>query len=401
MSSLRFHVAATWGAARLGRLTTPHGALDTPAFMPVGTLGAVKGVTPQELAAAGASILLSNLYHLALRPGVDVIERLGGLHRFNGWPGPILTDSGGFQVWSLAGLRRVDEGGVTFRSHLDGSPLRFTPEGVVAMQRRLGVDVAMMLDECPAWPVTAEAAAAAWERTLGWARRARAAWEAPPDGGAGGLFGIVQGSVFKELRERAAADLAALDFAGYAIGGVSVGEPAAARRAVVEWTAPALPADRPRYLMGVGYPADILHAVLAGVDLFDCVLPARNARHGVLFTRDGVVKIKNACYRDDPRPVDAGCGCPACTRLPRAFLHHLARAGELTAAVLATLHNLRFYLDFMAELRQSIRLGTLTDLAERLAAVSGGGLPPPGHLRPPGAEELVQQARPAGGSARI
>jgi queuine tRNA-ribosyltransferase len=331
--------------------------VETPAFMPVGTLGAVKGVTPQELEAAGASIMLANLYHLALRPGIDTVEKLGGIHEFTGWRGPILTDSGGFQVWSLGGLRTVDAGGVTFRSHLDGSPLRFTPEGVVDHQERMGVDVAMMLDECPPWPVEKAAAAASWERTLDWARRARAAWKQ----GGTALFGIVQGSAYRDLRERAAEEIAELGFAGYAIGGVSVGEPEPG--AVVEWTAPVLPADKPRYLMGVGYPSDILHAVAQGVDLFDCVLPARNARHGVLFTREGVLKIKNARFKDDPRPVDPGCSCPACARVSRAFLHHLTRAGELTAAVLSTLHNLRFYLDFMADLRQAIQLGALADQA--------------------------------------
>jgi queuine tRNA-ribosyltransferase len=373
---LSFQILATGGLARRGRLTTPHGVIETPAFMPVGTLGAVKGVTPQELEDAGASIMLSNLYHLALRPGIDVVERLGGLHAFTGWPGPILTDSGGFQVWSLGGLRTVDAGGVTFKSHLDGSPLRFTPEGVVDFQERMGVDVAMMLDECPPWPVTLEAATASWERTLGWARRAREAWGGHrgrhPGQSGGGLFGIVQGSVYRELRERAAAELAELDFDGYAIGGVSVGETAPERYAAVEWTAPVLPAAKPRYLMGVGYPEDIRHAVAQGVDLFDCVLPARNARHGVLFTRDGVLKIKNACYKDDPRPIDPACGCPACRRTSRAFLHHLTRSGELTAAVLGTLHNLRFYLDFMADLRQAIELGVLTD------GRTTGGDPPEG-----------------------
>ncbi len=360
---------------RLGRLTTPHGVVHTPAFMPVGTLGSVKGVTPQELAAAGASILLANLYHLVLRPGIDILERLGGLHSFTGWPGPLITDSGGFQVWSLGALRTVDDGGVTFRSHLDGSPRRFTPEDVVSWQERLNVDIAMVLDECPPWPVSRAAAAASWERTLGWARRARGAWRGATGGG---LFGIVQGSVYPDLRLRAAADLAACDFAGYAVGGVSVGEPAAQRREVVEETVPALPPDRPRYLMGVGYPADILHAAAQGVDLFDCVLPARNARHGVLFTRSGVVKIRQAAYRDDPRPLDPACACPCCARLSRAFLHHLMRAGELTGPVLATLHNLRYYLDFMAELRQAIALGALADLAARLVTSPAGPAEGPG-----------------------
>jgi queuine tRNA-ribosyltransferase len=368
---LHFEVLATRGEARLGRLTTPHGVVETPAFMPVGTLGAVKGVSPQELAAAGASVMLSNLYHLALRPGIDVIERLGGLHTFTGWPGPILTDSGGFQVFSLGALRKVDEGGVTFRSHLDGSPLRFTPENVVEMQARLGVDIAMVLDECPPWPVERGTAEAAWHRTLGWARRAR---ETKTEG-AGGLFGIVQGSVFRDLRERAAAEIAELGFDGHAIGGVSVGEPDADRWGVVAWTAPLLPAAKPRYLMGVGTPRDIAQGVRCGIDLFDCVLPARNARHGVLFTREGVLRIRNARFREDPRPLDAACGCPACVRTSRAFLHHLMRAGELTGAVLATLHNVRYYLDFMAELRQAIRLGTLSELAEKLAVRSAGDDP--------------------------
>ena len=380
---LTFEILATpanSGRARRGRLSTPHGTVETPAFMPVGTLGAVKGVTPQELAAAGASVMLSNLYHLALRPGVDTVERLGGIHAFTGWQGPILTDSGGFQVFSLEGLRKVDDGGVSFRSHLDGSPLRFTPEGVADLQGRMGVDVAMVLDECPPWPIERGAAEASWNRTLAWARRAREIWGR--NGERGGLFGIVQGSVFPDLRRRAALELAQLDFDGYAIGGVSVGEPAADRRAVVEWTAPVLPEGRARYLMGVGYPEDILHAVAQGVDLFDCVLPARNARHGVLFTRQGVLRIKNARFKDDPRPLDPGCGCPACTRTSRAFLHHLIRAGELTAAVLGTLHNLRFYLDFMGEIRQAIELGTFEDLAVRLASRATGEPTAPGSLAP-------------------
>jgi queuine tRNA-ribosyltransferase len=390
--SLQFQILSTHGQARRGRLTTPHGVVETPAFMPVGTLGAVKGVTPQDLEGAGASVMLSNLYHLALRPGIDIVERLGGIHAFTGWQRPILTDSGGFQVWSLGGLRTVDADGVTFRSHLDGSPLRFTPEDVVGFQQRMGVDVAMVLDECTPWPVERAAAAASWERTLAWARSARSAWRGGEKGG--GLFGIVQGSSYPELRLRAAADLAALDFDGYAIGGVSVGEPEADRRAVVEWTAPALPAAKPRYLMGVGYPEDILHAVRQGVDLFDCVLPARNARHGVLFTRQGVLKIKNARYKDDERPLDPACGCPACARTSRAFLHHLTRAGELTAPVLATLHNLRFYLDFMADLRQAIQLGTLTDLASLACRTAGEDAPegPDVRARPASSDPLEQRS---------
>lgn len=367
--ALSFELLATDGLARRGRLRTPRGVIETPAFMPVGTLGAVKGMIPQELEAAGAAVMLANLYHLALRPGIEVIRGLGGLHAFTGWTRPILTDSGGFQVFSLAGLRRIDEDGVTFRSHLDGAPLRFTPESVVAMQQDLGVDIAMMLDECPPWPVTAPAAAAALARTERWAARALAV----PRRGA--LFGIVQGSVYPDLRRRAAEHLGALGFDGFAIGGVAVGEPAPERREVVAVTAPALPADRPRYLMGLGYPADILHAVRQGVDLFDCVLPARNARHGVLFTRQGVLKIKNAGFRRDEAAVDPSCGCPLCTRVSRAFLHHLVRAGEITAAVLATLHNVRFYLDFMASLREAIRVRRLADWGEEFAVEAS---PPPG-----------------------
>lgn len=365
--SFRFEILATDGLARRGRITTPHGTIETPAFMPVGTLGAVKGVGPEQLEAAGASMMLANLYHLALRPGIDVVEGLGGLHAFTGWQRPILTDSGGYQVFSLAGMRRIDDGGVTFRSHVDGATLRFTPESVVEMQGRLGVDIAMVLDECPPWPVEEAAAERSWQRTLAWARASAEARQGRTRQGRtpapAALFGIVQGSTLRGLRERAARDLAGLGFDGFAIGGVSVGEPEEARRAVVEWTAPALPGDQPRYLMGVGYPEDIRHAVAQGVDLFDCVLPSRNARHGNLFTREGILRIKNARFRDDPRPPDPQCGCPLCRRGSRAFLHHLVRSGEITGAVLGTLHNLAHYLDFMSDLRQAIGLGQLRDLA--------------------------------------
>jgi queuine tRNA-ribosyltransferase len=358
--SIEFELLAEDGAARCGRLTTPHGVIRTPAFAPVGTRGAVKGVTPIALKELGADLMLSNLYHLALRPGIETIESLGGIHAFSGWSGPILTDSGGFQVFSLARLRKLDRDGVTFRSHLDGSEVRLTPENVAGMQQRIGVDLAMMLDECPPWPVEHEEAESALERTLGWARRGRAAWN-----GEGGYFGIVQGSTFRDLRERAVASLVELDFDGYAIGGVSVGEPRMERRQVVEWTAPALPTDRPRYLMGVGTPGDLLHAVENGVDLFDCVIPSRNARHGQFYTRGGVLRIKNAVFRDDPRPLDAECPCPACRSVSRAFLHHLIRAGEITGQVLGTLHNLRYYLDFMGDLREATAAGKLAEFARQ------------------------------------
>jgi len=368
--AISFEVLARDGAARRGRLTTPRGAIETPAFMPVGTLGAVKGLTPGALEETGAQVMLANLYHLTLRPGVDTIERLGGIHRFAGWSRPILTDSGGFQVWSLARLNRVDAEGVTFRSHLDGNLVRFTPESVVAAQEAMGVDLAMVLDECPPWPIEEGAAERSLDRTLAWARRAVEA-RRQPDRTA--LFGIAQGSSYRRLRERAAAELARLPFDGYAIGGVSVGEPEAERRSAVEWTAPALPEDRPRYLMGVGTPEDLRHAVGCGVDLFDCVLPARNGRHGLLFTREGVLRIKNSAYRDDPRPLDPECACPVCRRLSRAFLHHLVRAGEITGAVYGTLHNLRYFLDFMADLRKAIESCRLADAAPPRASRPADG----------------------------
>ena len=362
--SLRFDLAARDGRARRGTIVTARGAIETPAFMPVGTLGAVKGVGAEALEEAGASILLANLYHLALRPGIGAIEALGGLHEFTGWRRPILTDSGGYQVFSLAERRTIDEDGVTFRSHLDGDSVRFTPESVVRDQERMGVDLAMMLDECPPWPCEEAEAAAALERTSRWAERAVAARARPE---ATALFGIAQGGVFPRLRERAVERLAALPFDGIAIGGVSVGEPDELRRAVVERVAPLLPEERPRYLMGVGTPDDLLHAVAQGMDLFDCVLPARNARHGLLYTRSGVVRIKNARHRTDPGPLDPACGCPVCRRHSRAFLHHLHRAGEITAAVLGTLHNLRYFLDFMGELREAIASRRLAELVRSRA----------------------------------
>jgi queuine tRNA-ribosyltransferase len=358
---MQFEILAEDAGARLGRLTCARGVVDTPAFMPVGTLGAVKGLTPQELEATGAQIMLSNLYHLSLRPGIETIARAGGLHRFTGWNRPILTDSGGFQVFSLSSLRKVDETGVRFRSHLDGSLLELTPESVVAAQEAIGVDIAMVLDECPPWPVEEPVAAAALARTLRWAERSIAARTQP----ATALFGIVQGSSFRHLRESAAAALSALPFDGYAIGGVSVGEPLGPRRAAIEWTTPCLPRERARYLMGVGTIADMLHAMTHGVDMFDCVLPARNGRHGLLYTRQGELRIKNARFRDDSGPLDPECGCPVCSRLSRSFLHHLYRAGELSAAVYGTLHNLRVFLDFMREAREAIAAFRVADLARR------------------------------------
>ena len=355
---LRFRVERRSGLARLGRLTTPHGVVETPAFMPVGTLGAVKGMGHDRLLASGAQLLMTNLFHLLERVGAERIAGLGGLHDFIGWDGPLAMDSGGYQVFSLAGLRRVTDGGVMFQSPHDGSRVELTPERVVEVQDLMGVDLAMVLDECPPWPVEHEAAAESLRRTTLWARRSLDRWRAAGPGAAG-LFGIVQGSFFEDLRLRSVADLAALPFDGYAIGGVSVGEDRDLGRQAVSWVAPALPEDRPRYLMGLGTPEDILHAVGLGVDLFDCVLPSRNARHGTLFTSAGMVRIKTARYRDDPRPLDAACGCSLCSRHSRAFLHHLFRCGEITGKVLATEHNVRFFLDFIAGLRREIAAGRL------------------------------------------
>lgn len=364
MRGLDFEVLASVGEARLGRLITSRGVVDTPAFMPVGTLGSVKGLGPEALEEVGAAIMLSNLYHLATRPGIATIEAVGGLHEFSGWRGPLLTDSGGYQVFSLRDLRRIDDEGVRFRSAHDGSAMSFTPETVLDMQRRLDVDIAMVLDECAPWPVSREQAQAALRRTTLWARRSA---EVAPRQIPRAVFGIVQGSFFSDLREQAVKDLVELDFDGYAIGGVSVGEERPLGRSVVEQTAPALPEDKPRYLMGVGTPADIVHAVSQGVDLFDCVLPSRNARHGFLFTAQGSLKIKNARYREDGRPIDEHCLCPACRSVSRAFLHHLIRANELTGKVLATAHNLWFYLDFMRRLREALRSGRFAETAAGIA----------------------------------
>jgi queuine tRNA-ribosyltransferase len=360
---LRFTVVATDGAARAGLLTTPHGDVETPAFMPVGTGGAVKAMTPAELERAGARMILGNTYHLYLRPGHEIVRELGGLHRFMHWSGPILTDSGGFQAMSMAGLARIDDEGVRFRSHIDGSSHIVTPERSMEIQAALGSDVAMVLDECPPLPAPREALERAVERTTRWAERSVRAYAGP-----GVPFAIVQGGGDIELRERSARELVALDLPGYAIGGVSVGEPPDAIAAVARITAPLLPEGRPRYLMGVGRPEDIVEAVAGGVDLFDCVMPTRNARNGTLFTSRGKVNIKRAEYRADPRPLDPDCACEACRDYSRAYLRHLYVSGEILAARLHTIHNLTHYLGLMARLRRAIREGTLDELRARLAA---------------------------------
>ncbi|HYN08427.1 MAG TPA: tRNA guanosine(34) transglycosylase Tgt [Vicinamibacterales bacterium] len=366
-ASFSFEVVATDGGARRGRLRLPHGTIDTPAFMPVGTRGAVKGVTVEQLHDLGAEIVLANTYHLHLRPGDDLIARAGGLHRFTGWERPILTDSGGYQVFSLAARAKLTEDGVVFRSHLDGRSHALTPESVVDIQARLGSDIAMMFDQCPSWPVTREEADAAMSRTLRWGRRARdrflalergAAPEVLRPSPAQAQFGIIQGGTFKDLRDQSVAGTVGIGFDAYAIGGLSVGEPVDLMYDLVAHTAPQLPRDRPRYLMGTGMPDDLVESVARGIDLFDCVLPTRNARNGQLFTRRGPMNIKNARYAEDQDPPDPECGCPTCRRHSRAYLRHLFVSGELTAATLNTLHNLYFYLDTMRELRKAIEFGT-------------------------------------------
>jgi queuine tRNA-ribosyltransferase len=346
-------------AARAGELTTAHGVVHTPAFMPVGTAASVKGLAPWELARLGPEMILANTYHLLVRPGVEVIERVGGLHAFMGWPGPILTDSGGFQVYSLVGRRRYDEDGVTFRSHLDGAELRLTPEACMEAQRRLGVDVAMALDVCPPLPSPRVELEQAVALTSAWARRCRLAL---PPGGPTLLFGIVQGGLEVELRRRAVEALLPLGFDGYALGGFSVGEEQPALWDGVAMAAPLLPAGRPRYLMGVGLPADLVHAVACGIDLFDCVIPTRNARNGLLHTSRGPVVLKHARWRSDAGPPDPECSCPTCQTCSMAYLRHLYLAREAAAVVLATVHNLHFYLALMRRLRWAIINGRFLDL---------------------------------------
>jgi len=353
MTGFSFTLEATDGRARAGRLETPHGTLLTPVFMPVGTAGAVKAVLHRDLAEIGAQILLANTYHLMLRPGDALVAQLGGLTGFTGWKGPFLTDSGGYQVFSLAALRQLDEAGVRFRSHLDGSSHVLSPERSMEVQQNLGADIAMAFDECPPGDAPKAAVQEATERTTRWAERSRRAHSRADQW----LFGIVQGGVHLDLREASARSLIGIGFPGYAIGGLSVGEPKPGRDRVLEALDPLLPEDKPRYLMGVGTPGDLVDGVARGVDMFDCVMPTRNARNGQLFTRRGRLSIRNARYRDDPRPPDADCRCPTCRTASRAYLRHLHLAGEMTAATLMSIHNLFHYLDMMGELRQSILLG--------------------------------------------
>jgi queuine tRNA-ribosyltransferase len=360
-----YEVVARAGAARAGRLSTAHGVIDTPAFMPVGTAATVKAMTPDAVAATGARIVLGNTYHLMLRPGAERIAALGGLHRFMNWPGAILTDSGGFQVMSLSALRKISEAGVEFRSHLDGSRHLLTPERSVEIQHLLGADITMAFDECTPFPAERAAVDASMELSMRWAERSRVAFRRRAGHG---IFGIVQGGVHADLRERSAARLVEIGFDGYAIGGLAIGEGQATTFAMIEATVPTLPQDQPRYLMGVGKPADLVGAVQRGVDLFDCVLPTRSGRTGQAFTRQGTLNLRNARHADDPAPLDAECRCPACTGFSRAYLHHLAKAGEILASMLLTAHNLTYYADLMASLRAVIRKGRLARFALAEAA---------------------------------
>jgi queuine tRNA-ribosyltransferase len=371
MSTFSFRISHTCGSARRGEMRTPHGVVDTPAFMPVGTQGAVKAVTHRDLDALGVQIMLSNTYHLYLRPGAERIGRLGGLHQFIGWSKPILTDSGGYQVFSLAARRSVHEEGVTFRSHLDGSEHLLTPESAVDVQAQLGSDITMVLDECLEHPASHERARESLARTLRWAQRGRDHFLKTRETGPypfsnpdQAQFGIIQGGTFPDLRKARVDGTLSIGFEAYAIGGLSVGEPIPLMRDITEQTAALLPADRPRYLMGVGTPLDLVESVARGIDLFDCVLPTRNARNGQLFTSQGRLNIKNAEFADDDRPLDPACGCYTCRHFSRAYLRHLFQAGEMTSGTLNTLHNLHFYLDTMNRIREAIVFATLEELRQ-------------------------------------
>jgi queuine tRNA-ribosyltransferase len=359
MTAFAFRVDASDGTARTGVVSTAHGAVRTPAFMPVGTQGAMKGVHWRDVKASGADIVLGNTYHLMLRPGAERIAELGGLHRFVNWPYPILTDSGGFQVMSLAELRKIDDNGVTFRSHLDGAVVALTPERAVEIQNMLGSDIVMQLDECIRLPQEHAELARAMKLSLAWAERCKRAFTGAAPGRA--LFGIVQGGDDRRLRAASARALVDMEFAGYAIGGLAVGEPQDVMLAMIEEVAPLLPADRPRYLMGVGTPDDLLGAVTRGIDMFDCVLPTRNGRHGLVYTRFGALNLRNARHAADPRPLDAESRCSAARDYPRAYLHHLLKAGEMLGAMLLSEVNLYYYQDLMAGIRAAIAAGRLAE----------------------------------------
>jgi queuine tRNA-ribosyltransferase len=360
---MNFSVIATDGAARRGLLELVHGRVDTPAFMPVGTYGAVKATSPAELAATGTQIVLGNTFHLWLRPGLEVIARHGGLHRFMGWRGPILTDSGGFQVFSLGALRKISEEGVRFASPVNGDRLLLTPEESMRIQAILESDIAMAFDECTAYPASEADAAASMRLSMRWARRSRTSFKSK-----NALFGIIQGGMYEPLREESLEELKTIGFDGYAVGGLAVGEPKEERSRILADLAPRMPSARPRYLMGMGTPEDIIEAVAGGIDMMDCVLPTRNARNGWLFTRHGDIRIRNARYRDDLAPLDERCACYTCRNFTRAYLYHLQRTNEILGARLNTLHNLHYYQELMGELRAAIESGSFAATAARLTS---------------------------------
>jgi queuine tRNA-ribosyltransferase len=373
---MKFALLGSDGAARRGRLEFARGTVETPAFMPVGTYGTVKAMTPEQLVGVGAQIVLGNTFHLYLRPGLEVIEAHGGLHGFMHWERPILTDSGGFQVWSLQDMRRLSEQGVSFRSPIDGAAVFLSPEESMRIQRTLRSDIAMCFDECTAYPASESEARASMELSMRWALRGARAYYAtePP----GTLFGIVQGGIHRELRTASLAALEEIGFAGLAIGGLAVGESEAERLAVLEGLTPQMPAHKPRYLMGVGRPQDILEAVLRGVDMFDCVMPTRHARNGHLFTRRGVLNIRNAVHQKDTRPIEEGCGCYTCAHYSRSYLRHLDKCGEILGSHLNTVHNLHFYLRLMSEIRAAIEERRLRAYAAEFYALQREGAAPPG-----------------------
>jgi len=366
---LQFEQFASDGQARRGRLTFPRGSVETPAFMPVGTYGTVKGMLPRDIRGIGAEIILGNTFHLWLRPGTDIIELHGDLHDFMGWDGPILTDSGGFQVFSLGAMRKITEAGVKFQSPVDGARVFLDPETSIAIQHKLGSDIVMIFDECTPYPATEQEARASMELSLRWAARSRAAHGDSP----AALFGIVQGGMYEDLRTESLAGLEAIGFDGYAIGGLSVGEPKEEMIAVLDYLQPRLPADRPRYLMGVGTPADLLEGVRRGIDMFDCVMPTRNARNGFIFTSRGVLKLRNARHKTSTLPLDEDCDCYTCQHFSRAYLHHLDKCNEILGSQLNTIHNLRFYQNHMAGIRVAIEQGQLDAFAERFYAGQAEG----------------------------
>ena len=362
------------GRALRGRLTFPRGTVETPAFMPVGTYGTVKGMLPRDIKEIGAEIILGNTFHLMLRPGTEVVKEHGDLHDFTQWQGPILTDSGGFQVFSLGEMRKITEEDVTFRSPIDGSPVKLSPEIAMQVQRDLGSDIVMIFDECTPYPATEKQARDSMEMSLRWAARSKKAHEGNP----AALFGIVQGGMYEHLRDRSLEGLTGIGFDGYAIGGLSVGEPKEDMIRILDHLPPKMPEDKPRYLMGVGRPEDLVEGVRRGIDMFDCVMPTRNARNGYLFTSTGIVKIRNARHRHDTSPLDERCDCYTCKNFSRSYLHHLDKCGEMLGSQLNTIHNLRFYQNLMAGLRDAIEAGTLSDFVTGFYALRGETVPPLG-----------------------